>query len=339
MAKILFGIATFFLGVIILGIVVAIIGADKILEVFFEFSPWGLIPLILLTFIGNLISVIKWRYILLVRGFKVGIIAMFKVWLIGYALGYITPVVYIGGELFRGFILKEKYAVPWRASLASIVIDKISESVVWISIIFVGAIMFLTQPEASDFSKIISASILGMLFLVAAVMLIYVFIMRRTRIIYKFILKPLRLEKAKGLNLVYEVEKDFLDFFTARNRRHLIWVFNVSIVKYIILWLRNVFLIYYLIGMFSPGGGIMALGFLYFSYTLPIPAALGAQEAILSAVFSGVGLDASLGAVFSFLLRAAELLMVGFGIYYLMRWGFSKASLKLLKLLKKYAYI
>lgn len=331
-----FFISTFslLLGVIIFGVVISIVGVKDMTEALAGFSPWGIIPLILFTLAGNIVSARKWQYILNVKGIKIGLGPILKVWLIGYALGYLTPVVYIGGEFFRGYILGEKYNVPWRTSLASIFIDKISEGVIWITIIFVGATVFLLQPEASNFSKIISASISGMLFLGTAVILIYILIFRRTGIVYRFILKPFGLEKTKGLNLLHQTEEDLLDFFADRNRAHLLWMFKASILKYFLLLARNIFLIYYLIGAVSVSGGIMALGFLHFSYTLPIPGALGAQEAILSAVFSGIGFEASLGAVFSLLIRGAEIFMVVAGIYYLIRWGLSRSSLRLLKWLK-----
>lgn len=78
----------------------------------------------------------------------------------------------------------------------------------------------------------------------------------------------------------------------------------------------------------------MSVGFLQLSYIFPVPAALGAQEGLLAAVFSGTGYEAGFGAAFSLLLRVADILVVAAGIYFGAKWGMGKFVLGVLRLFK-----
>lgn len=218
--------------------------------------------------------------------------------------------------------------------MAAIIIEKITESVVWISVIFIGALTFLSSPHPPTLSRFLSASLLGTLFFGVALVFVFIFVFRKKSILYGLILKPLRLEKSESGKFLTSIEKEFMDFFAARNRKHLFWVMRASLVKYFFFWLRNVLLIYYLSGIISVSGGIMSLGFLQLSYIFPVPAALGAQEGLLSAVFSGVGFEAGFGAALSLLMRIADMLMVIIGIYFAVKWGLGKFVFGILKLFK-----
>lgn len=334
MIKIFLTSISFIVGLSILTLVVFIVGLEEIANMMARFSFWGIIPLIVLTVITNFVSAIKWQYTFKVMGVQVGLWPLFKAWLIGYAMSYMTPVAYIGGEFFRGYALKEKYGVPWVKSMASIVVEKITESVVWISVIFLGTLIFLTSPHPPVLSRFLSASLLGMLFFGGALALVFIFVFRKKSILYGLILKPFGLEKSQSGKFLSSVEKEFMDFFAARNQKHLFWVLKVSLIKYLFFWARNVLLIYYLAGVVSVSGGIMSVGFLQLSYIFPLPAALGAQEGLLSAVFSGLGYETGFGAALSILMRIADMIMVGAGIYIMMKWGLGKFVFHILKLFK-----
>ncbi len=334
MSKIALAGLSFIFGFLILGSVVFVVGPQEIANALFRFSIWGIIPLILLTVAINILSTVKWQRILAVMGYRVAFFPMLKIWLAGYAISYLTPVVYIGGEFLRGYILKEKHGVPWKEGLASMAVDRISEAIIWISTIFLGALVLLSHPGAESLSKIISASIIGVMFFGGIVVLMLIFVFQGKSILYALVLKPFGLKKSKGTNFLYATEKIFIDFFAARNRRHLIWVLNVSVLKYILLWLRNLLILYYLVGFLSASGSTIALGFSSLAYITPIPAALGAQEAILAAVFSGVGYALGTGTALTFILRFAEMLMVGAGVYYLIKLGVGMMLLRAVNFVK-----
>ncbi len=334
MIKFFFGALSFFIGIVILISVILTIGIGEIIKDFFQFSPWGIIPLVLLTVAFHAVSAIKWQYILRAMGIYVPVISILKVWLVGYAVSYITPVAYIGGEILRSYILHERHKVSWPKALSSVGVDKASESVMWIFVMFVGIIIFITQSGIFAASSMVVSSVVVMAFFAFLTALVYFFILKKKSLLSILILKPLGLTSTKGGKSLLEAEVLLFKFFSLKNKKCVSWTFALTAFKFILAWARNVFLIFYLIKVISLSGGMVALGFSSVSYSLPIPAALGAQEALLSLAFAGVGFDSSAGTVFSFLLRGAELMAVGSGLFFLMHWGLGKFAFHIVQWIK-----
>ena len=217
MVKVSFGFITFLIGFAILGFVISTIGVEEIGRAFLQFSLWGIIPLLALTVLMHLISAIKWQYILRTMNIRVPLSMVFKIWLIGYATSYLTPVVYIGGEFFRGYILRDRYGVSWQKAISSIFIDKAVEAAVWIFVILAGAILFLYQSDFS-FSKIIGASLVLMIFLAGILVALGISSFTKKSIIRFMLLKPFKLERSSVGKFLSGIEGDFFAFFSSDDR-------------------------------------------------------------------------------------------------------------------------
>ena len=333
MAKVSIGFLSFFLGFAILAIVIYSTGIGEIGKLFTQFSLWGIIPLLFLTALAHIISAIKWQYILRTMGIRAPLITLTKILLVGYAVSYITPVVYVGGELFRGYLLRERYAISWSKALSSIFIDKALEAAVWLSVIFLAVAAFIAQSGIASLSRVVAVSLVAMLIFAVILAIVYIFSFKKkslVRLLFTKVFKP----DGSIVKFLYDIEENFFLFFSLKNKRRIIGAVELSILKYIILWIRNIFLIFYLVHIFSFSGSLIGLGFSYVSYIVPIPAAIGAQEGILSLVFSGIGFEAGMGTVFTFLLRGAEMFAVGAGLFFLVRWGMGKFIFKIAKWMK-----
>ena len=87
------------------------------------------------------------------------------------------------------------------------------------------------------------------------------------------------------------------------------------------MFLRTWVLVIFLgknIGLLST---LSILGFTYLAAMIPIPAALGSHEAIQTFSFSSLGLNISLAAVFTMIIRAAELLFALAGLVIVLNTG------------------
>lgn len=331
MIKIFLGFASLLLGFVILGIVISSIGVGEIARIFLQFSPWGIIPLVVLTFLSHIVSAMKWQYILASLGIRASLMPLLKMWLAGYAISYITPFVYIGGDFFRSNMLRERYGVSWPRALSSVFIDKILEAAIWISVILMGAAVFVYQSGISSVSDYLGAALVAVIVFGVFLAVVYIFVFQRKSLVRVLFLKPFKFENSTVDKFLTDIEKDFFDFFSFANKKYILGAAKIAILKYVILWVRNVFLIFYLIKVFSLSASLMALGFSYISYLAPIPAAIGVQEGLLSLVFSQVGFGTSMGAVFSLLFRGAESIMVALGIFFLFRWGLGRFMFRIAK--------
>ena len=328
MVKISLGLLSFAAGFVILGLVISAIGAGEIAGVFLQFSPWGFIPLFVLTVIIHIVSALKWQYLLRTMGIRVPLIPLTKIWLAGYAVSYITPVVYIGGEFFRAYALRERYGVPWARALSSIFIDKSVEAAVWITVILAGAAVLISQSGTASLSKAIAVSLVSILVFGGFLAVIYIFSFRKKSLVHFWFTKVLKSKNSTTGKFLGDIEKDFFVFFSAGNKAHILGVTRLALLKYGLLLVRNILLLYYLVGALTISGSIVGLGFSYLSFIAPIPGAIGAQEGLLSLVFARIGFEAGTGTVFTLLLRAAEVVMVGFGLYFLARWGMGKIAFR-----------
>lgn len=329
MAKTSLGLLSFVVGFAILGLVVLTVGAGEIAGVFLRFSPWGIIPLLALTVVIHIVSALKWQYVLRAMDVQVPLIPLVKIWLVGYAVSYVTPIVYIGGEYFRAYILRERYGVPWPRALSSIFVDKVIEATVWITVIFLAAAALVFQSGTVSLGKVIAVSLATALFFGVLLAAVYIFSFRKKSLVRFWFGKILKSKNSATENFLGDIERDLFAFFSGKNKANILGVTRLAILKYVLLFVRNVFLLYYLLGAISISGSIIGLGFSYVSFMAPIPAAIGAQEGLLSLVFARVGFEAGTGAAFTLLLRIAEVIMLGFGIYFLVRWGLGKVAFRI----------
>lgn len=328
MVKISLGFLSVIAGFGILGFVIFTIGIGKIAEILSQFSPWGVIPLLGLTLLSHIVSAVRWQYILRALGVRAPFILLIQTWFVGNAVSYITPVAYVGGEFFRAAILRDRHGVAWTRALSSIFIDKVVESVVWISIVLLGGAIFVFQLGLSSVSESLAVGLTAILFFAGFIAVVYVFILKKKSLVQLLFVKFLKRGDSKMGTFLYDIEKDFFQFFSIANKMYVLRTVGFALLKYAILLVRNIFLIYYLTQVLSLSSSIMALGFSYLSYIAPVPAGIGAQEGLLSLVFARIGFVAGIGAAFTLLWRGAEMMIVGLGLYFLVRWGLRKFALR-----------
>jgi len=266
-------------------------------------------------------------------GIRAPLITLTKILLVGYAVSYITPVVYVGGELFRGYLLRERYMVSWPKALSSIFIDKVLEAAIWISVIFLAATVFILQSGITSLSKIVAMSLVSILIFAGFLAVVYICSFKKKSLVHLLFTKVLKPD-GSIVRFLYDIEENFFIFFSLKNKKSIIWAMELAVLKYIILWVRNIFLIFYLVHIFSLSGSIIGLGFTYISYLAPIPAGIGAQEGLLSLVFSRIGFEPGMGTVFTLLLRGAEMFAVGAGLFFLVRWGMGRFIFQITKWVK-----
>jgi uncharacterized protein (TIRG00374 family) len=228
MLKIFLGVVSFFIGAATFWFVISQVGIGEVIKRLFEFSPWGLIPLIVLTGIVQIIGAYKWQYVLRGLGVSIPLGALTKAFLAGNALSYITPVIYIGGDAARAYILRERYGVTWEKGIASITIDKISEAAVWVLVICAGVVAFLWQsqtPWASNLALILLAI---MAFMAAGIALLYFLSFRKKSIVRPLLLRPFHFEGSRAGHLLCDIENELFRFFSFKNRSARVRRFRAS---------------------------------------------------------------------------------------------------------------
>lgn len=311
MKKLLLFLVSLIVGLILLFLVIESVGWDEIKKAFLVFTGWKGLVIFVLTLLVMLAGNWKWREILKSKGVNIPFFELFKSYLAGFSLMFLSPIIFWGGELFRGYVLKEKNSVPWAKGMGSVVIDRILEWTANLVIILIGSVSFVFLI---DFPPLKLIAIFGssFLFAICALGLFYFKCIKKESIVGFF----LRNNKNQPL----ETEKEVFIFFDIQNRA--MWkALGISFLRAGLMYLKTWILILFLGKNFGPLESLSVLGFSYLAATIPTPTSLGSHEAIQTFAFNSFSIGASAATAFTMIIRGAELIFALAGIIIFFRQG------------------
>jgi uncharacterized protein (TIRG00374 family) len=250
------------------------------------FTGWHGIVIILLTLLMILAGAWKWKMILKSQGYDLSNREIIAPYLTCFSLIYLFQMVIFGGELFRGYILREKHNIPWTKAISSVFIDKILEATSFLVTVLAGMAYFFLKiglpPKNLCF-------ILGAFLVVCLISVgfFYFKIFKRESII-KSLNKFLNRRKTPGGDLL-GIEKEIFKFFKIKKKA--LWHgLGLAFLRVAISWARCWILILFLGKSISILSALTVLGFYYLATMIPIPATLGSHEAAQVFAFNALGL-------------------------------------------------
>lgn len=315
MKKFLLLFLSFFIGVGLLVWVIDFVGWQEIKNAFLVFTGLKGIIILVLTFLMLILGNLKWQEILKSEEVEVSFWSLFKPFLAGFSIMFLTPVLIGLGEVFRAYGVKRKAQISWSKATASVLIDRIFEWFVNLVVIYFGILIFLYKI-AFPFKYIVIISITLLLFFIFVISAFYSKSFKKESIIKTFgRIFSGRLDKEP-----LDVEKEIFNFFKVQNKS--MWKsLGFSFLRGGMMYLRTWFLIIFLGREISLLSSLSVLGFTYLTAMIPIPTSLGSHEAIQTFAFKSLGLEASLATAFTMIIRAAELLFALAGIVILINIG------------------
>ena len=327
MKKIFLFIISLLIGIFLFSWVLKSVGWQEIKNAFLVFTGWqGMVILILTLFIA-FTAIWKWKEILKGQGNQISFVHLFKLYLAGFSIAYLLPVMAPGGEVFRGYVLKEKNSVSWSKGIASIIIDQILNWTTNLVVIFFGMIFFLL---AIGFPPRKLGIIFGGVFLIllTALSFFYFKTFKKESIAKSFFRFFNYKHQKKDVPL--EFEKEIFAFFDLK--RSLFWKgLALAFFEEVIIFLRTWLLIFFLGKNVGALPILSIIGFFYLTMIIPIPAAIGSRETVQVLAFSALGLGRSTGMVFTLIIRGAEIIFVLAGVFVLFHLGFKLVEASLLK--------
>lgn len=323
MKKIFPFIVSLFVGAVLFVWILKVVGFEKITEAARVLTCWDGLLIFALTMAMAILGTFKWKEILRGEGAKISFRRLLGPYLAGYAAMLLAPIIVWGGELLRGYFLKEKISISWVKGLSSVIIDRILEWTVNLIIIFLAIIFFVKEIKLIPQKvEIFFGAIL--LLLTAAIIYFYFKVIKKESII-EVAANLFGLKKIEEENTLSKTEKEIFNFFKIKNKT--LWTaFFLSFLRAGIMWFRVFVLILLLEKTKAWISSVSILGFYYLAVLIPIPAALGSHEAIQTFVFGVLGFDKSNATVFTMVIRGAEIMISLAGIVFLFKYGveFSK---------------
>jgi len=317
MKKVLFFFTSLFIGIGLLIWIIQFVGWPQIKSAFLIFTGWHGAVILFLTFLMLLAGAWKWKMILKNQGYKLTNREIIAPYLTCFSMIYLFPMLILGGEIFRAYVVREKHGIPWGKALASVLIDKILEATSFLVVILAGLTFFLFKIGMPPRNL---ALVLGgvLLFLIVGIGFFYFKTFKKQSIIKPLVRFFNRRKLPNGDML--EMETEVFDFF--KHKKKALWQgFGLAFFRVAVTWLRCWVLILFLGKSISLLPALSVLGFYYFAMIIPIPAALGSHEAIQVFSFGALGLGASIAPAFTMIQRGAELMMAFIGIIIFFKLG------------------
>lgn len=290
------------------------------------FTGWSGLFVLIITFLEMFVGVWKWQTILKSQGVNIRFRDLSGGYFGDFFLTYLVPTIFFAGETFRGYLLKKKYqSLSWEKTLSSIILDRLIDSSIILIAVVAGVLYFLYNIGLPPENLTIFFGIA--LFLFIATIAFFYFKCFKKESIIKSILNIFGFKELKENNIALGVEKEIFSFF--HKRKYFSEVILISVLRNILLLLRQWLLILFLGGSISLFGALSIFGFSYLASLPPIPANLGSYDAIQSFVFMSLKMPINMGIVFSMIIRAAEIAMCLVGAVALFRFGYKIVQLKL----------
>jgi len=298
--------------------ILKMVGWGEIKNAIGMFTGWQGLIILGLTLLMIVAGSYKWKEILNGEGVRLPFWKIFRLYLAGFSLMFLAPIIFLSGEIFRIYHLKEMDSVSVSKAASSVIIDRILEWTMNLTIIIFGTLFFLLMIGVLPRNLLI---IFGTLFIFFFTLLLFFYLkIFKKESIIKGILNRFWFKKLKQNNSILETEKEIFNFFRIGNKS--MWKgFFFSFLRMIITYLRTLLLILFLGKNISFLSVFSVLGFSYLAAMVPIPSALGSHEAIQIFGFTTLGLGPSTATAFTMIVRGAELVTAIFGLIILFKLG------------------
>lgn len=307
--------------------IIDFIGWRAVKAAFLFFSWWQGGIIVLLTLLIMFLGVWKWRIILDSQGYNLKLSQLFGPYLAGFSITYLFPILFFGGELFRGYFLKEKLLIPWGKAISSIVIDRVLETTSVLATIIFGVLFFLLAigllPQNLEliFGATLVIFSLGLAFF-------YFKVSRKESIAHLFLkfFNPKSHKNGEPL----DTEKEIFNFFHSQKKTLLKGIL-LAFLRVGLTLLRSWLIVLFLGKSLGLPQVLSILAFDYFAFLAPIPTALGIHEMVQFFAFGVLGLDTALAPAFTMIQRGAELILVLAGMIIFCKLGFDLLRASLLR--------
>lgn len=281
-------------------------------------SPIQFIVLFSISFLCLLITLARWSLILRAQGHSLSLRDLLSAKLAEVAISFLTPVLYVGGEGVRAFIIKKNARVPLTEGFSSIAIDRVAE-IGAVILFFFFALIWLVIVGTPLIGVLAGLSLLLMVVVVVfAFFRLKIFSIERLfrRLAWLFQLGKSKNLKKERARLSERIGKFWLitsSFFRSHPKVFVktiilsLLIIGLTIVQFKLLFLALGYSINWneaiLIRVITG-----ALSF------IPIPGSLGTYEGGVTLSLRTLGIGAEGSMAFCLLIRALQAIMVILGL-------------------------
>ncbi len=319
------------IGALSVSLVLYFVGWRETLGAMRALSFVGAVEVFGVVFLSVSAWVVGWRIILRAYGIHTPIRRIIGARLSTYAVSYLTPTLYFGGEPFGAFLVADKNAAPATRVFATIIVERFLLGVSFTLFILVGGFFAATSPAIAPNEKWILVAGLGFIATWIVIGLVnFAWNLKWVSRVIRWLghrVPRWRDRLARAAAKVSETEDEVSYAFT-RHRRATLCAFLIQIATTVLTFLRPAVFFGASIGMTFTISQLFILFSLYIllGFFLWItPGGLGTSEAGAIGIFHLVAPTVTTGqaVAYSLSFKLAEIFFVVIGVWYLMQRGLS----------------
>jgi uncharacterized protein (TIRG00374 family) len=307
------------------------VGWRKILGEMHALGAFGILGVVGNVLLAMAAWILCWWIILRSYGIRIPMRRIIGARVSGYAVSYLTPTLYFGGEPFRAFLVTDATEAPTTQIFATIIVERFLGGLTMIVFILIGAFHAIVSQSIPWEGKRLLIAGTGFITFWILVGLIdfagnFKWISRAIRLIGKLIPRwrdPLR----RAADKVSETEEEVHHAFTDHWKGTLV-AFLVQVLATFFIYMRPQVFFHFASDVrftFPQLSLLFSFNILLSSFLWITPGGVGTSEAGMIGIFRLVAPQiANEGVVaYSLMFKFAETILVAAGVYYLLQRGVS----------------
>ena len=271
--------------------------------------------------------VASWWIILATYNIHLPIGRVLAAWLSGYAVSYLTPTIYFGGEPFRALMISDRTSAPTTRVFATIIVERFLGGLGLIVFILIGSFYAVLSPRiGADYKRAVIAGVAFITFWIVIGFLNFAgnfkWISRLIRTL-RCLIPRWRKGFERAADKVSETEDEVYDAFT-KHRKGILIAFLIQLCATFFVYMRPQVFFHFSTGTmfdFSQLSLLFTLNILLSFFLWLTPGGLGTSEAALIGIFALVGIAKDEAVAFALVFKVVELLFVGLGVILLVNGG------------------
>jgi len=316
-------------GLGLFAVILTFVGPDAVWRQVQALSLWGFLAMVGNDLVATLFWVASWAVLLHSFGARLGLHQVAGIGVAGFAVSYITPVAYVGGEPVRAWLVSQKSGQPLPTVFATLFVDRLLAGLSLVLFAVLGGAFTLTGEVLSATAKLQVAA--GLLIVTLAVVLGVLSFARNYHWLSRIVASLRRLRctwewPSAWAAKVHVMEDEMHEAFT----RHLPWTalaFLLQLASFFCTYLRPQLFFYFTEGRLFSLSDLAVyfnLNAILTTFLWLTPAGLGTAEGGRVGILGLVNISPQGAMAFSLTVRFLELLLVGVGLVYLSREGLLK---------------
>jgi len=318
------------IGLGLLGGVVYYVGWRSILTQILALGVEGIVSVVGSVLLSMVAWLLSWLVILRSYGVRIPLTSLIGARLSGYAVSYLTPSLYFGGEPIRGLLVVNRTSSPATRIFATIVVERILGGLSLVVFVLMGSFYALTSPGIAMPAK--RAVIIGVAFIAFWIMVGLINFAGN----FKWISRTIRLLRylfpwwqdrfKRAAEKVSETEDEI--YKASRwHWRGTILAFLIQLFGTFFIYMRPQIFFYFsnhTTFSFPQLSLLFTLNIMLSSFLWITPGGLGTSEFAYVGIFRLVGIGKGEAVAFSLMFKFAELLFVAIGLAYLFNKGIGR---------------